>query len=299
MPLTPTVINAARQGHGYATMSILIAAGNSETQRYVPVPVLAEAASGNVIVSAQLRRHVVLVSAFPKMSRTSISAQALMHPFDNVTCNWSSYGSQWEGVTHIGEVHVGNISGMKEEFKYSNNADSTVSVGFSTTSPTGGYAFDGNVSITNSIGTNSGFTVGQGTSRFVDSHMYYQRYEDNGAAACPHGGVTAYKTQAVQNAGDSWYDTGTNQPVRNPYGGCAGKDPYGYATVAKGGYFNSDRGTAEQMFSAATWYGFGFETQSGFSSDLFDQYDNNTSGNQQVCGAGSMPDVPILYNNTW
>ena len=229
-----------------------------------------------------------------------MSANALMQPADGTTCKFTAFAGPWERVTHIGEVHVADLFGMTEDFKYGTNADSSVSVGFSTGGAGGPWSFDGSVQISNSIGTNSGFTVGNATSNWVDSHMYYSEYEDNAAAGCPGGAVTGWKVQDESDAGDSWEDTGTTQPLRNPYGGCAGNDPYGYATIqAKTGFFNSDKSHAEQIFAAATAFGFGFQAQSGFSTDLYDQYNNTTSGDQQLCGGAQMPNVPILYNNTW
>lgn len=95
-------------------------------------------------------------------------------------------------------------------------------------------------------------------------------------------------------------DTGTSQPAHNPYGGCAGKDPYGYDYInGNGGTFNSDKSKSESISGAFSWYGFRFSAQTGFTSYIYDDYYNGTSGNQQLCGTNYMPDVQILYNNTW
>ncbi len=184
---------------------------------------------------------------------------------------------------------------MTEDFEYSTNADSTISIGLSGTA-TNGFTSSGTLTITNSIGTNSGFTVGQGTLRYVQSHMYYQEYQDNGAAACPPNGP--YKVQADHDAGDSFLESFASVPARNPYGDCS-DDPYGLATVQKGGHFQSDRGRAETITSAQQWLGFTFSSTSGFSNDLYDNYLNQTSGNQSVCGTTYMPNVQTVYNNTW
>jgi hypothetical protein len=300
LPRSQTLLRSARQGHGFAEVSVIVRSGSSVTQQFLPVPVLATAASGDRQVATELQERAAAMHAFPAMrvSAKSIPARAYLSPSDIIPCGWEAYGNEYEGVTRIGEVHVADLTGVTEGFEYQNSADSTVTLGISETAGSGFYG-DGTVSITNSIGTDSGFTAGQGTRRYVQSHMYYQEYTSDGNAACPT--PANYRIQAVQDAGDSFLENSASEPSASPYGGCSpGEDPYGNDTLqAETGYFDTDKGTAETISDAQKWLGFTFGSTSGFSSNLYDKYANKTSGDQYVCGTYYMPDVPTVYNNTW
>lgn len=80
-----------------------------------------------------------------------------------------------------------------------------------------------------------------------------------------------------------------------------GADPYGYATVPVNGYFNIDRARALTISSAQSWLSYEFSTTSGFSTDLYDQYNNHVASGAStyICGTTYMPDVPNIYNGDW
>jgi hypothetical protein len=298
VPRSPMIVSAAQQNRGIAEFDIMIESGRHVWSQYVPVAVASTSVTRSDDYSSQLSTHIVRLPKFPKMRSlpSSRNELSLSQPQDTTNCVWTKNGSEYEGITRIGQMHVADLTGMTDAFEYQNYSDTTETVGLSWSSASG-YSVDGSVSITNSIGTDSGFTAGEATLRYVQSHMYYQQYYNNGAASCPAG---TYKVEAVQDAGDSFLESSASEPARNPYtNGCLGDTTYGYATIPVTGYFNSDKGTAETISSAQNWSGFEFSTTSGFSTDLYDDYHNGTSGNVYVCGQGYMPDVPNLYNNTW
>ncbi len=298
VPKSAATGEAERQGHGYAEMIVTVASGSRYTRQYVPVPLAKTPTTSNTAAVAELRQHAVRLQKLPAMKPLSAPGQlAFARPADIIPCTYTAYGSQYEGITRIGEVHVADLSGMTEDFDFQNRADSTVSVGLSGSSASG-FSGVGSDSVTNSIGTDSGFTTPRATVRYVQTHMYYQEYQSNQAASC--GNNSLHEIKAISDVGDSFEENTASEPQKNPYGGCNNSaDPYGYATINSDGHFNQDTGTAETITDAQKWLGFTFGTTSGFSSDLIDYYHNNTSGDVYLCGTTYMPDVPILYNNTW
>jgi hypothetical protein len=194
----------------------------------------------------------------------------------------------------IGQIHL-NSSGMTVRWTYNTQADTTVNVGISNTASSG-YAQSTLTAIANnSIGTNSGYTSGPGeTLLYADGHMYYQQYENNGGDGCP---PWLFKTQVDHAAGDSF--PGTIPPSANPYLGCAGFDPNGFATVASnGGNFDSDRAQGYTEGAGVTFFGVSLGATTGFTSDIHHDYQNGTNGNQYVCGNAPMPNVPIIYSGS-
>jgi hypothetical protein len=101
--------------------------------------------------------------------------------------------------------------------------------------------------------------------------------------------------EAVSAVGNAY--AGTDSPPANPYGGCIA-DPNGYTTLAKnGGDFALKEGDAEVESSAATWNGFAFSAQTGYSGDIYFSYTNDGDIDTYLCGTSAMPDVPVIYNN--
>jgi hypothetical protein len=141
------------------------------------------------------------------------------HILGHGPCKFTPTGKAKERVTRIGEVHVIPVHGMSDKFEYTNRADSTISIGLSA-SPTSGFQFSGTGKVTNSIGTDAGFTAGPGTVSFVDSHFYYQRYIDNEVPACPENGP--YKIQAVKAVGDAFKEMSSHHPRNNPFSATTG-----------------------------------------------------------------------------
>lgn len=284
---------AERQGRGVVNAIVAVYSGHRYTQLYVPVPLSAAASPANTLVTAEVRDRTVRVGRLPAFSPLKAS-MALGGP--NVVkpppCIWEDYGSEYEAVTKIGQIHVADIYGMTETFEYGTNADTTISIGVSADSGSG-YSDDGTVTISNSIGTDAGFTAGNGTRQHADTQMYYQRYS-NEFGGCS----TNYLMEDVGATGSAFLGTGS-VPGADPYGTCT-DDPYGYATIAaNNGTYSADRAHAETESTAATLFGFNFSASSGYSSTLFDHYKNTTPNNQTLCGTNYMPGVKTIFNNTW
>ena len=59
---------------------------------------------------------------------------------------------------------------------YYATSDTTLTVGLSTSGPTGPWSADGSYTTTNSLGDGSGFTAGNPTLIYTDGDEWYQRY---------------------------------------------------------------------------------------------------------------------------
>lgn len=206
-------------------------------------------------------------------------------------CHWERDGREVEDTTRINQIHVNQANGLTLRFEYHTQADTTLSVGESETGEKG-WTASGSVTVTNSMGSNGGFTVGDGVLFYVDGHMYYQKYA--GTYDCPK----PFKVQVDHAAGDAF--EGDQNPKPNPYGGCYGKtDPFGSVELNPHGYFDSDHSTAAGYDGAATVWGFSFSGHTGFTKDIEENYTNNDSDNQYLCGTTYMPGVPIIYSDIW
>lgn len=212
------------------------------------------------------------------------------------SCTWRRYGREQEKPIHIGEIHLLNARGLKVKWDYANEADTTATLGLSL-SPNKNWADGGTHTATNSIGTDSGFTVGnRHLLRWVVGDAYFQRYSRNVLCA-----GYPYKNQLDHMAGDSWMGgTGKHHniaPKPNPYHGCLkSNDPYGNAQVHPGDHFASDRAVATTVSGGATVYGFSFSDSTGYTSSIHHDYTNKSRSTVYLCGKGYMPDVPMLYN---
>ena len=278
---------------------VVVDSGSQATARYVSAPLTTAAAPGNVVAARVSTSRAVRMTRFPRfrpmdaqVSRAIRAAGGITgRPDDNIICKWQSYGSEYEDATRIGEIHVANLTGATDKYEFVNQADSTISVGFSG-APGSGFSAGGSITLTNSMGTNGGFTAGPGTIKYVDGHIYYQRYQNNGAADCP---PDLYKAQAENVVGDAY--EGTNSPKPNPWGNCS-NDPHGLAKMqSHGGFFDTDLGKAEGYSGIATVWGFGFSGSTGFTTDIKHNYSDNGTVDMYVCGSKAMPDVPVLYES--
>lgn len=199
--------------------------------------------------------------------------------------------SSTEGVTRIGELHVANSSGMTGHYDSSNAADAVVSVGASLTGGSGTFSGDGSISISNSIGSGGGFKNQGAYSWYVNGHLYYGRFQGEGTEC-----VAPWLLESTSSVGDAF--PGTRSAPVNPYGKC-GSDPNGHATVAaNGGYWGYDYSRAHTYDGSFSWFGFGFSTSNGFTSDVQERWDNNGSPTTLVCGdVNPVQDSRIFWND--
>jgi hypothetical protein len=304
VPDSAVLRRAEQLGHGNVNFIVLIDSGKRATWQNIPVPLTPSAAPGNVAATATVDGKYVRLPRFraffpmPMAVRHAITAgggvAALARPSSAPEeCNWNRFDNEIEDTTRIGEVHADQSVGLF--YTYHVQADTTLSVGYSGNSPTGGFSANGSLTVTNSMGSTGGFPAGPQIIRYADGHMYYQRYLFIGGKFCPPQG---YKIQVDHAVGDSFL--GSQVPPSNPYGGCAGFDPHGYAEMqANGGTFNADRSRALGYSADATLFGFHFGGSTGFTNEILQSYTNRSGGAQFVCGTTTMPDTPVIYSGSF
>jgi len=295
VPASTTITRAVINGE--ATFVVLAYSGDYSTLQESSAPMTRQAAQGNVAATAAAAGHTLALSGFnswqamPASQREALAeAQSpIASKRITITCVWTRYGGEREGLTRISELHLANVKGLHAHWEYSTTADTTMSVGFSN-SPASGYAASGTFTASNSIGADSGFTRTTGTRRFIVGQAYWQRYRANFKALCGHW----YKNTLDHMVGTS--TLGSRQPRANPYGGCL-NDPYGKATVHPGEFFGADRAKAVTLGGAATLWGFTFSESTGYTSGIHHNYTNNSKIVVYLCGRNYMPGVPMIYNN--
>jgi hypothetical protein len=283
-----TLRRAERLGNGYVNFDVIVTAGFFVTTQYVSAAMTSTAAAGNMQAVAEVQSHQVALPPFRPFRRMTTQQSQLLSSHRPNVCLIKPDGGEVEDTTRIGEAHVNDAAGLSMRYNYHTEADSSITVGISEDGTN--WSTDGSVTVSNSIGSDGGFTAGDGTLIYVDGHIYYQKDFGYG---CPF----SFIVDAVQAAGDAF--EGVQGPDANPYGGCL-NDPNGLVEMqARTGTFSTDRGTAASYSAIATIWGFSFGGSTGFSSDIMQAYSNGNSGTQYLCGAAPMPDVPVLYSDTW
>lgn len=283
---------AARAGVPASLVVVVEDAGRVSSE-HVPV----EASPGGTLPATW---SVGTMPAFSRVIALANADQASLPPsagpHDNVGCRWLQDGPSVEASTRVGEVHVADVKGMSMRFVYSYQADSTLSVGVSIDN--GPWSDDGSVTLTNHFSGSGGYSEptgpGVGYVGYAADHMYFAEYINNGAAACPG---LQYMTQVASSTGDAY--AGAGAPPMNPWRTCH-RDPGGFVTIqGPGGWFDADRGTGVNLSDAASAFGFTFGGHTGYSTNIYDDYTNNSGISTYLCGAGQMPDVPVIYNTTY
>jgi hypothetical protein len=297
--------------HGIVEFNVMAFSSQRWTSQMVPVALTTAAANGNRTALAQVQNRVATMPRFRAFSATSQAYwRTVVSRWRNLTaarhqrpdalvpyvCVLKIQGKPVEDMTRIGEVHVGDDTGLKMVWNYYNTSDTSLSVGLSTGGSTGPWSFDGSATTSNSLGSSGGFTAYPQTVVYSDGDMWYQR---DGWIGCPFNWTTSV-TSAV---GDS--RMGVNSPGHNPYGSCSpGKDPLGYAVLDPSkGSFDSDRAVAWGYGGDATVWGFTFGGHTGFTSSIHHHYEYNNPGGPDiyVCGGGSgdMPYSKRIFSGSY
>lgn len=296
VPDSASLEQAELQGHGIVNFDILVTSGTSQTSEFLPAALTASATGADATQLAGQKARRVQVPAFPAfhaMSAEQIRAASAASEPGVPTCNWYSYGSEYQDRTRIGEAHVANVSGVSDTFWFKTQNDMTISVGLSYTGPGSGYTPDGDITLTNGLSANGSYTFGSGAVDYVNDTTNYQRYE------LMYGGVYScdqYMIQAVGSDADVY--PGTNTPPVNPWDGCR-NDPL-YATLASGATWERDQSSAKYYSTVAQLFGFTFGDSDGFTQDIEHNYDAvGAAETTYICGDsnGEAPtQAPILYN---
>jgi hypothetical protein len=195
--------------------------------------------------------------------------------------------SNVEVTTRIGELHVAVQQGVMGWFHTGTTADNTVSVGVSASG--GGFNFSGYITISNSISASGGFGRA-GFLDYVDGHVYYGKYQ-----AFVGDCIWGYVIEATSSVGDAY--PGSQTPPIEPYPRCM-DDPNGYAVVApENGYWGDDRSTAYNYHGIASVFGFDFDGSDGFTSDIYESWDDHGPSPTFVCGnVNPVQDSSIFYD---
>jgi len=291
VPVPKSIALTKAEVNGWVPFVIVVESGKYMTEQNISVPVTDKAVDGSAAVNHELASHSVSLPAFSTFYPGSASPRILPPQ-----CEWARKGPEREKVVRIGQIHLTKLPRLKLAWDYGTKADTTMSVGYSE-SANGDFTSQGTYTVTNSIGTDSGFSArDKHYLRYIDGQAYFQRYSRSSLCVKP------YKLQLDHMVGNSWIaPTGKKHkihPKANPYHGCLrSDDPFGNAQVHPGAHFSSDRARAASLSGAASLFGFSFAESTGYTSDINHDYVNNTRQVVYLCGKGNMPNVPILYNN--
>jgi hypothetical protein len=286
---------AKAEVNGWVPFVVIVESGKDVTLQNISVPVTSLAAAGNATAAGEVASRKVTLPPFGAFYPSRLAGvNGPRWPIPQ--CHWKRRGREVEKDVHIGEFHLIQKRGLTLAWDYGTEADTTMSVGYSL-SPDGNYNTQGTYTATNSIATDSGFSVGDKTRlRYVDGQAYFQRYWEN--SLCPG---KPYRLQLDHMVGNS-YLAGVGKyhtiaPKPNPYHGCLkSQDPWGNAAVYPGTHYSSDRSRAITFNAGVTVYGFTFSQSTGYTKNINADYQNGSHGITYVCGKGYMPDVPVIYN---
>ena len=290
LAVTPRVVAAAHSG--LANFELLAHFGRSVATSTASLPVTGGTGAVGLVARSPGGSQTVTFSPFH--TQALLQTVSPSQGYVPRSCHWFAYGPWHETSNRIGQMQDSSGAGSAVSWVYRTTADSTFGVGVSNSSPTGGYSASGSLTVTNSIGTSSGFSEGPGFNGYVDSNFYRQTYQSNMYFGHPLCG-DRWMTRFVSAVGDSY--PGPYSPPRDPYGTCW-SDPYGKAKVPpKTGVFSADRGRATNYGGAANIFGLSVNGQTGYTNNIHIDYANHSGLWEYVCGNGYMSNPPILWSN--
>jgi len=304
VPASSTLQQAEQQGHGTVNFTVMAVSGSDLTAEGIPAPIDVSPAAANAAQLATQAAGIVQMPAFAAFRPMTATQAAAMKASNSAAsdsaatpniippCTWKAYGSQYNDLTRVGEVHVANTSGLSDTFWFRHQNDETITFGYSASDPDGNWTGGGTISLTNTLSANGYHTFGQGAVDYADVTYYYQRYHDY-IGECPG----SYEILAVGSA--DVVNPGTNTPPVNPYGGCK-NDPYGIAFSSPGGW-DYDVGRGQTYSGIATVFGFTFGGSDGFNTDVEHDYTAASgAATTWLCGSpgDEITNSPIIYNTT-
>jgi hypothetical protein len=300
VPSSPTLRHAETMGKGVVNFDLVVDSGSAGTSQYVPVALTQGAEPGNSQAEAHLRSGTTSVPRFPpfrpmsaRMRQAIAVAGGLAGmPLDGpYSCTWRKHLGLSQHETKIGQVHVADARGVTDDFKYSVKDDATVTVGESGSSAKG-YTVSGSITLTDSLSASGHGTFEKGANKYVTTLMYYQRYKNNGTIQCPPG--VTYKLQADHSAGN--VDPAKGSSPRNRSSSCR-KDRSGSFELPAHYGWSRDRAKSATVNEAATVFHFSESASAGFTNDILQDYEAAAGAAvSYICGNGSLPGVPIIYN---
>jgi hypothetical protein len=182
-----------------------------------------------------------------------------------------------EGVSRIGELHVAYGGAVEGHYENKYTADVNSSIGASATGGSGSFTADGSAFTGNSISSSGGYETSGAYAWYVNGHLYYGEYQGEGTFCW-----TNYYITVTSSVGDAFQ--GTRPAPVNPYKNCH-NDPHGLATVNPRGFYGAENSQAHTYDGSFTWFGFGFSVSNGFTHDVRETWDNNsTTTTTYVCG---------------
>lgn len=243
-PIPARLAQTASVMHGTVNLAIVVRTSSKTYQWNVPARILA----GHIQITRQL----------PPLSKWA-SGPTVATPNDILTCDHSTVRT-WEQYTHLGELHIANVSGMTGKFENETEADTTLGIGYSASGDSGSFAGAGTVTLSNSIGSDGAITRDAGYHMYVQGHVYYEEDLVTGDI-CLNG----YYIEGTSSVGD--VTDGTNEAPTNPYGTC-GADPHGLATVGPEGTWVANKSTAITYGGATTLLGFQISGSTGYTNSV-------------------------------
>ena len=286
VPYSPLLVSFAQTAHRILNFAVLMYSSKQINGFMFPQRIAPSTTNRVVLLSARRFSAMPTSAREARSAKLSIRALAISPApqIGNPICVFNTVNTT-EPYNRVGELHVANVTGMKGTYDDSTTADNTITVGFSTTGTSGSFSADGNVTLSNSIGSGGGITRDAGYHMYVQGHIYYSYGFYSGTC------TTYYLLQATSSVGD--VTDGTTEAPTNPYGSC-GADGNGEAAVAHNGYWDSDRSQSKTYGGILSWYGFSFGGSQGYTSTVNEGWTNNSNTvDTYVCG-----DVSPVANST-
>lgn len=296
VPDSPELDALAQQENGNVNLFVMVSTPTEESGVFAPTitPALAAttASAATPASAAASRDQTLSLPPFPTPYHRN--------PGPDPACRAVVDSNIYNVFTKIGEMHVANHGFMEGTYIYHVQADSSVSIGFST-SINGPFNASGSVTISNSLGAGGTLPRFGPYHSYVKDHMDYQKWSWMGTCSGTY-------VQATHSAGDTI--DGAAAPT-NPWGSCAvaKNHNWGLATVPHGvngpaglipGTWEADTSQAVSYDPMATLWAFNFSGHTGYTTNNQVQYsDYSTTSGSNICGTGHPAGAsPIIYNET-
>jgi hypothetical protein len=289
---SPALRQAAQGNHGTVNFNIIVDSGPHTTALGVPVPVTAQAQTGNLAAAAVERKKVFSVPRLPRYRAMSMRQWRLVDGTrDPTVCHWSRTGGPWEKTTPIGQAHVATSAKITDEYELSYTDDLYVDFGGSS-SFNGGFQAVGHIQLDYHWGTTGGGTLGgtsAGFSKYLASQYKWQRYFNNGAASCPW---YYYREQSVEGFQNILRE---KKAPYDPFGGC--KHHPLEVTLEAGFHWGRDRGKSQTVSVGTTAFGMGIVGGDGFTNDVNQDWTAKAGApTSYICGKGDPTSARILWD---
>ena len=238
---------------------------------------------------ALLRRAAAANHLSPASYTTRLTGPAPRFPHN--MCQAYDIENKYNIRTRASEIHA--ASGVTASFDYKQQADSTFTIGVSSTDS--GWTANGTINIHNSESVNTGFSLNGYANYYVGEAFNYEKDQIKAPPGyiCEYPGYDQYPTIWTGTA-----DTGLTAPGRyvNSCQGALEPDQLN----ASGGHTTKTSGSSVfYSVGVSSPMGFSFGDSTGFSQYLEEAWVNHNSAHSYLCGPGSGGNIgtwPIIYS---